>query len=76
MKRSVPRTRGRPRVRAGRAIRQARLDYDVSASELAAALGVSTEAVLAWERGSTGLRLGRLRQIAVALGVPLEHLLG
>lgn len=50
------------------ALRQARKRADLSQAELAAAVGVTREAVGRWEAG-TAPRVERIRQVAAALGV-------
>lgn len=65
------------RARAiGRAILRARLEAGVAASELAAAVGVDETTILRVERGDKFMRIARLYQVAMALGVPLDHLVG
>jgi transcriptional regulator with XRE-family HTH domain len=59
----------------GRTLRRARESVDVSASELAAALGVHPSSVHAWESGLHGPMAWRLFAIADALGLPVSHLL-
>jgi DNA-binding XRE family transcriptional regulator len=62
--------------RIGRRIRQVRHDLDVAADELAAALGVDRSFVFAWESGVRRVPLRRVYQIAAALGVRVDDLLG
>lgn len=64
------------RLRVGLAIQRARLEERVSAAELAAACGVSVREVHRWELGEINVSIARLKQISIALGVSLEHLLG
>lgn len=59
-----------------RALTRAMDDAGVSASELAAACNVSARAVHAWASGAKLPRLARLRQVAIALVVPIDHLVG
>lgn len=63
------------RARVGGAIRRARIDASIAAAELAAACAVSVRLVHEWEAGDVGLSVARLRQVSIALGVPIEHLL-
>lgn len=58
----------------GECIRRAREDADVSASELAAAIGVYEDCVNRWESGRRTPRLSNLTAIAMALRVPFDHL--
>lgn len=60
----------------GRAIRRSREDASVSASELAAACGLSVRHLYQLEQGVRDASVARLNQIAAALMIPIEHLLG
>lgn len=62
-------------VQVGLAIRHLREEQHIAASELAAAIGVGTAAVLAWERGHAP-SVPRLYQIATALGIQVADILG
>ncbi len=64
------------RVKVATAMRRTRVECNVSVSELAAACAVSRRTVHKWEAARVTVTLGRLRQVAAALGVPVEHLLG
>jgi transcriptional regulator with XRE-family HTH domain len=66
----------RARRNTGRAIWRSRTSAGVAAAELAAAVGVNGSTVLSWECGRLVPRLARLYQIADALGVPVDHLVG
>lgn len=59
----------------GEAIRHCREEQDVSALELAAAIGVCDKTIHAWERGRIRPRLLHVYSIAVALGIQLNDLL-
>lgn len=59
----------------GARLREVRTDHDVSAAELAAALGISAQTVFAWERGRSCVPLGELFRVALALGCTLDTLL-
>ncbi len=63
------------RATVGAAIGRAMQQADVSASELAAAIGVDACTILRWVRGAGGAATRRLYQISQALGVPIDHLL-
>ncbi len=58
----------------GEQIRRVREDADVSAAELAAAIGVHERTVAHWETGARIPRLNHLTAIAMALRVPVDHL--
>lgn len=57
-------------------IRNARLRAGLSKSELARRMGVSPQAVLAWEGGTNAPKPNRIAQLAEILGVSEVHLLG
>lgn len=58
----------------GEQMRHVREDADVSADELAQAVGVSVDVVLHWEAGRRTPRLRNLVSVAMALRVPVDHL--
>jgi DNA-binding XRE family transcriptional regulator len=55
-------------------LRHVRIGQNVAASELAAAIGVNTRTLHAYESGRTVPPLCRVVAIALALGLPFEHL--
>lgn len=55
-------------------IRHVRESANISASELAAAIGLHPRTLFGYESGRAKLPLYRLVAIALALGVPFEHL--
>ena len=62
-------------LRLGAEIRLARESVEVSADELAAALGVNTRTVHGWESGRCRPSVANLWRIARALGMRVESLL-
>jgi transcriptional regulator with XRE-family HTH domain len=60
----------------GRRIRLARLDRQLSQSELGAALGISFQQVQKYEKGTNRITVGRLEQIAIALKITPHELMG
>lgn len=60
----------------GNRIAEARRKNDLTQMELAELLGVSYQAVSSWERGNTMPDISRLPEIAEALGVSVDFLLG
>lgn len=56
-------------------LRYVREEADIAVAELAAALGVENNTVHGWESGRTRPHLHTLIRIAMALGVPLDHLI-
>ena len=55
-------------------IKQARKKIGLTQTQLAQKIGITTQAVQQWEDGSTIPRIGRLTEIAQALGVPVDWL--
>ncbi len=58
----------------GEQIRRVRENANVSADELAVAIGVDPETVMRWESTRRVPRLRNLVAIAIALRVPVDHL--
>lgn len=54
-------------------MRDARISAGVSASEIAAAIGVTSDAVFQWERGAHAPGLRRLAAYAIAIGATLSE---
>ena len=61
--------------RIGRRVYDARCERDVSADELAAAIGGHVATILRIERGDRAARTSTLARIALALGISLSELL-
>jgi DNA-binding transcriptional regulator YiaG len=57
----------------GDKIREARLLLALTPAEFAELLGVTDRTIRNWEGGHTGIRLSKLRQIAVLSGKPPHH---
>ena len=57
-------------------IRTARLAKGWTQADLARELGVSQQAVQAWETGARDIRAGRLAELSRVLGVTASYLLG
>ena len=58
----------------GAALRQSRMDADVSQDVLAEALGVTRRCIQGWESGTAIPRLYDVVRVSQALGVPVDHL--
>lgn len=63
-------------VRLGNLIRTARLQAEITQSELGEKLGVSFQQVQKYEKGKNRVSTGRMAQIAKVLGQPIEHFIG
>jgi ribosome-binding protein aMBF1 (putative translation factor) len=70
----LPEHRARAARKVGNAITLARESVDVSADELAAAIGVGRWTVLRWERGEACAPLAQIWRIALALGIAPTHI--
>lgn len=62
-------------MKVAKALAKAREAKGLSQAELAKKLGVSAGTVGGWENGDHGIRIGRLTQVAKALGVEVGELL-
>jgi transcriptional regulator with XRE-family HTH domain len=60
----------------GRRIAEARLRAGLTQVELAKRLGVTQQAVAAWERRNVALRAEQIRTLAEALGTTADYLIG
>ncbi|MEZ4626989.1 MAG: helix-turn-helix transcriptional regulator [Eubacteriales bacterium] len=63
-------------VEIGRRISRLRKGKDMTQPALADVMGVSFQAVSNWERGASMPDIGKLPQLAEALGVSVDELLG
>lgn len=63
-------------VQMGRCIRAARIEKNMTQTELADAMGVSFQAVSNWERGNSMPDIGKLPELCALLGVTFEQLAG
>jgi transcriptional regulator with XRE-family HTH domain len=63
-------------ARMGAMIRKIRKASGMSQSALSEKIGVSYQQVQKYEKGSSGITVTRLRQIAAALDVPIDVFLG
>lgn len=55
-------------------IKAARVNAGLSQSELARAVGVSTQTLNAWENGHTEPKIGQAKKICEVLGVSVEKI--
>ena len=63
-------------VEIGRRISRLRKEKDMTQPALADKMGVSFQAVSNWERGASMPDIGKLPELAEALGVSVDELLG
>lgn len=68
--------RRRRALRLGRLIRQHRIAKGLDQPQLARLLGVVPSCVCDWERGHTSPKIARLVEVARALGVGVDDLIG
>ena len=74
MRQGRPASTKRPKL--GERIAQARQQAGLTQKQLAEKLGVSQRVVTYWEREASGLRADQLSNLAEALGVSADYLLG
>jgi len=61
-------------MKLGKGIRSARKRAGLTKTELATALNVTCQTICGWEKGTHGVRTGRLDAIAQILGVTVPEL--
>lgn len=71
-----PRSATRHDIETGKRIRAARLAVPMSQADLGDKLGVSFQQVQKYEKGVNRIGSGRMVQIAQAVGVPVDQLMG
>ena len=67
--------RGESYIKLGRAIRALRAERGISQEELAARSGMDRSYFSSIERGERGVSLGKVLDVAAALGVPASELI-